>query len=339
VTHQENGHRLRMDSSPANGHRPVRPLLVAVGDGDEREAALAYGAEVAAHEGRGLQLVHVVHPAVGVGVPETTLVPSPAGRLVGEGLVRRAAEQVRVWTGDQVPVDVIVREGAVVDVLLDMSRHVDGVILQHPQQSRVRRLVTGAVATGVATTSPVPVVSVPECWSPSSVPRITVAVHESAPDGALLDRAFSTAAARGGSLTVLHAWFLPSAYDDGCLDRAAVRAWVGRTREVLEENLGPWRSTYPRIDVQVEVQHERPADALLSASRDSSLLLLGRRDQVHPTAHLGSLTAALLRESLCPVEVVPQVSVADEPGEQLDVLDEVPVAEEPVEHTLMSRRT
>jgi nucleotide-binding universal stress UspA family protein len=298
---------LDMNQTTTRSSGSLRPVLVAVGDGDEREAALDHAADAAVRERRRLQLVHVVHPAVGVGVPATTLVTSQVARLVGEGLVERAAQHVRARTEGRVPVQAMVREGDVVDVLLAIGRHADRVVLQHPRQSRVQRVLTGSVAIGVGATSSVPVVSVPECWTAPERGdrRITVGVHEFAPDAALLDRAFDTAAATGSSLTVLHAWFLPSAYDDACVDRTAVRSWVAATTGLLERNLTRWRSAHPDIEVRVEVRHERPADALLAASRGSDLLLLGRRDQAHPSPRLGSLTGAMLRESLCPVEVVP----------------------------------
>ena len=39
-----------------------KPILVAIGDSDSHESALSYAANEAVREGRGLRLVHVMHP-------------------------------------------------------------------------------------------------------------------------------------------------------------------------------------------------------------------------------------------------------------------------------------
>jgi nucleotide-binding universal stress UspA family protein len=72
----------------------------------------------------------------------------------------------------------------------------------------------------------------------------------------------------------------------------------------LSERLAAWQAAYQDVDVRIDVSHMRPADALVAASRHSDLLLLGRGER-HGYGQLSSLTHALMRESLCPLEVVP----------------------------------
>ncbi len=289
-----------------------RPLLVAIGDSDAHGASLAYAVGVARHESRALRLVHVVHPPVGGSGPENMLVTFSAAQLVGEGLLHQAAERVRALSNGQLQPELLSRRGPVVATLLELAADCDRVVLQHRQQSRLRRVFTGSVVTGLAARCPVPVVSVPEFWSSWTLadPRIVVGVDDADADPFLLDDAFATAAALRGTLTVLHGWFVPSSYAE-VADRAAVRSWGTRTHDLLVERLEPWRTVYPDVDVHVDVRHERPVDALVDASRHADLLLIGRNASPLRPTHLGSLTRALVRESLCPLEVVPAHDRAD----------------------------
>jgi nucleotide-binding universal stress UspA family protein len=305
--------------SGADGHmvtseRP-RPLLVAVGDPDVHTAALAYATDVARRERRGLCLVHVIPPFADAG-PEVMLLSFEDAQLVSDDLVHRAEKWVADETEGTVPVEAYSVRGLVVDVLVELAQDADKVVLQHRQQSRLRRVFTGSVAAGVAGRCTVPVVSVPETWSsgPWHQPRIAAGILGDDSDDTLLDHAFATAAEVRGTLTVLHAWTLPSPYDDARVGRDALREWGRLTSEQVGDRLKPWRSLYPDLDVRVRVDIERPADALVEQSRNSDLLLVGRSGGRHRVPHLGSLSRALIRESVCPVEIVPVRTGAEPHG-------------------------
>ncbi len=296
-------------------HTAPKPILVAIGDADSHESALAYAAQEATREGRGLVLVHVMHPVHSSVGPDTMLISFKAAHLVGEQLVHRAAERAVALTNGQVTVQAEVRRGPIVPTLLEIGDACDRVVLQHLQQSRLHRVLTGSVASGVAGRSSVPVVSVPESWAPgpSGIRHITVGVDGDGSDGsddAVLGRAFELAAEHNGTLTVLHAWYLPAVYDDAIVDRTTLQDWTARAQDRLQASVASRRAEYPDVDVRVEVKHMRPADAVVEASRHSDLLLLGRSRSPHHVPHLGALTRAVIRESLCPVEVAPVVQEA-----------------------------
>lgn len=296
-------------------HTEAKPILVAIGDSESHESALVYAAQEATRERRGLVLLHVMHPVHSSVGPDTMLVSFKAAHLVSEQLVHHAAERAVALTGGQVTVQAEVRRGPVVPTLVELGDTSDRVVLQHRQASRMHRIFTGSIAAGVAGRSAVPVVSVPESWAPgpSGVRHITVGVDGDGPgssDDALLGRAFELAARREGSLTVLHAWFVPAVYDEAIVDRTVLQEWGERAHDRLEANLATWRAKYPDVDARVEVKHMRPADAVVEASGHSDLLLLGRSRGPHHVPHLGALTRAVIRESRCPVEVAPVVAHA-----------------------------
>lgn len=287
-----------------NNH-PRLPILVAVGDSDDHDAALRFAAEEALRVDRPLQLVHVIHPPAGVMVPEQLLISFEAAELVAQQLLRSQVERAKELTHGRVYVERVMRRGPVVDTLVELSGSADHVVLQHRQQARLVRVFTGSTSAGVAGRAAVPVVSVPEMWSGSdTVQGVTVGLDDSSDHDALLGLAFREAAARRAGLTLLHAWFVSALYDDTMIDRIVVHEWRTAARTRIDQETEKWRSAYPTVDVRVEVPHMRPADALVEASGHADLLLVGRRHSGHGMTHLGSTARAVIRESRCPVMVV-----------------------------------
>jgi nucleotide-binding universal stress UspA family protein len=155
----------------------------------------------------------------------------------------------------------------------------------------------------------VDVVVVPELWQPSDgfVNRVVLAVGDWHGANGLFEHAFDVADQHHASLRVLHAWDLPSVYQDSLLDAMAVENWRHAVVIELENAFAETRRRHPGVKVTVDVVHGRPGDTLLDASREADLLVLGRRDVAHPAVqHLGSLPRAVFRVSECPVDVVPR---------------------------------
>jgi nucleotide-binding universal stress UspA family protein len=56
------------------------------------------------------------------------------------------------------------------------------------------------------------------------------------------------------------------------------------------------------MDTDVQVVHGRAAEALVEASADAELLVIGRHDPLVPIgSHVGPVARAVLREATCPV--------------------------------------
>jgi nucleotide-binding universal stress UspA family protein len=65
----------------------------------------------------------------------------------------------------------------------------------------------------------------------------------------------------------------------------------------LSDTLRPWRGKYPDVDVLEDVDLFTPAEALVQASGNAGLVVVGRRS--------GGTALALLQNARCPVAVVP----------------------------------
>jgi len=180
------------------------------------------------------------------------------------------------------------------------------IVLEHRDLSRMRRVVTRSVSSGVAAHARVPVITVPSHWNPSQtpgeVPVVTVGVDIPDRSEQLLRVAAAAAEQRGAILRVLHTWSFPVAYDDVIATRTEDDQWATRATAEIRQALARIGHDSADVPVQIEARHAHAADALIEASRTSDLLVIGRHDPVVPIgSHLGPIARAVLREAACPV--------------------------------------
>jgi nucleotide-binding universal stress UspA family protein len=287
---------------------PSGPILVGIADGRDQDPALRFACGEATRSGRALRLVHVVVDAS----------RAPAALLAD------AAARVDELAAGTVTVETATGSGAVVEQLVEMSEDAFLVVLQRRQLSRLQRLVTGSISIQVAGQARTPTVSVPADWRPAPAADllgVTVGI-DGADDEAshLLRHAYTRAHDLGVAMTIVHGWQLPSAYDDAILDPRAVEVWQDRyVRSVhrRQTQLGA-DHRFPRAEVRV--RHMAASQALILASKESQLLVVGRGGLNHPVVnHLGSVTRAVMQSSECPVEVIEaheQHSPLDSPSPQ-----------------------
>jgi nucleotide-binding universal stress UspA family protein len=177
------------------------------------------------------------------------------------------------------------------------------VVLEHRHLSRTARIVNRTVAGSVAAHSRVPVVAVPSGWRrPEGRPVVVVGVD--VPDRArpLLRTAARQARIRGAVLRVVHAWTMPFTYEGLELSSEEARRWTDRSAAEVAAVLADLGEATDGLDVDVVVHHGRAAEALIEASADAELLVVGRHDPLVPLgSHVGPVTRAVLREATCPV--------------------------------------
>jgi nucleotide-binding universal stress UspA family protein len=126
------------------------------------------------------------------------------------------------------------------------------------------------------------------------------------PDASMLEFAFDAAARRETVLRVVHGWGRPSYSSYG----GAAELWryedlAQSEATALAEALRPWREKYPAVDVTEASRPGNPAEQLITASREASLVVVGRRIRRTPFGvHIGSVTHAVLHHAAAPVAVV-----------------------------------
>jgi nucleotide-binding universal stress UspA family protein len=279
------------------------PVLVAVGT-DGMDAALAYAAAEATRLGCGLHLIHVVH--VLAQSPEMVVADVTEYERVGRQSLDAALRAARDLVGDDTTLTGELVSGGVVHEIVRAAGDARLVVLQHRDLSRLRRVVTRSVASGVAARARVPVVSVPESWSAdrerATDPTVTVGVDVADRAGEVLSIAIDAARARGAVLCVLHTWSFPSAYDDIIMARVDRDSWAPRATAEVQAALDGLGDVVTGVQVRIEAEHRNPADALVEASRSSHLVVIGRHDPLTPLgSHLGPVARAVLAGAECPV--------------------------------------
>ena len=152
--------------------------------------------------------------------------------------------------------------------------------------------------------------SVPEDWTARvEVPAVvTVGVQEPVEAGPLVRQALELARERDARVVVLHAWWLNGGYDSVVNDPEFRAEQEREAVESLRPALEAARDGFLDVPVTVDVRHAPPTRALLDASFDSMLLVLGRRHHRLPLgSHLGPVARAVLRDAAGPVVMHPDL--------------------------------
>lgn len=315
-------------------------ILVGIDGGEGGRAALRYAAAEAERSGDELWLVHLVPPATVPGVIDPYVAQASVGSNhdIGAGLLERAAKEAM----SLVPADRVtstLMRGDAADGLVQMAAATRLVVLGGQHASALERIFTGSVVNRVAGHAPVPVAVVPDLWpSGAGADRVVVAVKDRDDAAGLVARALSQAAGRGAELVILHAWDVPTPYDGVALSRDDLADWEDSIRQELERTLD--RARHHRaapatlVETRIEVRRGQPARVIADASAECDLLVIGRRRHTFPAGRLGSTGRALLRESHCPIEVLPPVIdiIEIEEIDDVDAVEEIDetAASEPV---------
>lgn len=195
-----------------------------------------------------------------------------------------------------------------VQLLTWLSEQADLIVVGSHGLSRGMATALGSVAYQVAAHARCPVAIVPSTWEPAGNGRRPIVVGVSATPGGLaaLNYAFTEATRRGVAVTAVRSWARPDWKPESALvlyetgDR-----FEARQAERAELVLRPVRNAHPEVEVSTVVTGEPVEAALLSASQDADLLVLGCRSlDGRRLPRLGQTTSRLAHQAACPVIVV-----------------------------------
>lgn len=293
------------DTSPA-------PIVVGVLDPEVETSLLEYAGRLAATSGHPLRLVHVVQANVlfgdpilglpGAMQPQSMIIDdSGVARLAGQ-LLGEATAVARDVVAGAVEVSGQLLRGHAAHVLIEESEGAHRVVIQRRGFSRIRRVFTGSISSRIAAHAHCPVTVVPEGWSAEGRAGVVVGVSDDNSDGQVLGIAIEEATRLGEPVTVLHGLDLLALHGE-LVDHETTRDWTAHAERYLADLVE--KADNPQTPLATRVVTEGPADALVSASEEARLVVVGRASHLNAFPHLGGVTRALLREAACPVEVLP----------------------------------
>ncbi|MEU9607251.1 universal stress protein [Streptomyces sp. NPDC048057] len=285
------------------------PVVVGVDGSESSLTAVEVAAREARLRGVGLRVVHAfIWPKMHVNLEPSPVGPREGGlRNLAERYLRDAVERARQSEPDvEVTQDLVTGES--LTVLEALSREASLVVVGSRGMGGFVGLLVGSTAVHLAAHGRCPVLVVRGEAEPTG--PVLIAVDGSPEADEAVGFAFVEASLRGAELVALHAWNTwterggddpghPSNLVDG-IDR------LRDTEErLLSEALSGWQDKYPDVTVHRRLVHDRVRQALIEASEDAQLVVMGARGRGgFAGLLLGSVSQALLHHSHCPVAVV-----------------------------------
>ncbi|MBW5481107.1 universal stress protein [Streptomyces bambusae] len=299
------------------------PVVAAVDGSEHSLRALEWARTAAERHGAPLVVVHVL--------PDHT--QWYAGRREALGSAApEPADPVRAFLGPDVLAGVLRYEalmGSVPEALRGAGRGARMLVMGSRGRGGFTALLLGSNSRAVATTAPCPVVVVPHDARSAPAPgsgagerQVVLGLHAAETDDAVVDFAFTEAAARRGTaLRVLSAYAVPPSpllvvggpyavvSPDLMAEALSDEDRAPAEREMLrsqEQRLRPFRERYPDVPVEVATVPGDAAGALVQDSEEAGLIVVGRHHRrLGRSLLMGSVANAVLTHAACPVAVVP----------------------------------
>ncbi|NUK06855.1 universal stress protein [Streptomyces lunaelactis] len=288
-----------------------RTVTVGLDGSNESLAAAEWAAREARLRGLPLRLVNVWEPQPYIQAP-----------LLGGETLQHWAERIPRETADELQLrhpDVEITADQVAGrpgtILPDEARDAELLVLGSRGLSGVAGFMVGSVgmATVAHTERPVVLVRAEEKTEDERAPGptanrpVVLGLDTEHPDDSVIEFAFDAAARRATALHVVHGWNLPPYFAYGLPADPRMNAQLAaQEADSLAETLRPWRQKFPAVEVIERSRSGKPANHLVDASRDASLVVVGRRTRRSPLgAHIGPVTHAVLHHATSPVAVVP----------------------------------
>ncbi|MFD5257551.1 universal stress protein [Streptomyces bobili] len=297
----------------------VRTVVAGIDGSSESRAAAEWAAREAKLRGLPLTLVHVWQP-VPEPMAQAPLLGAETQQHWSERIPREMAEGLRLRHPG---VEITQRQltGTPADVLAEAAKDAELLVLGSRALSGLGGFLVGSVGLSVVAHTDIPVILVrageqaadEHVMDPAGIPSaaapyrpVVLGLDVEKPDDSVLAFAFEEAARRDTALHVVHAWTLAPYYVYSLPAAPEIGAELGRQEAAaLAGLLRPWRAKYPDVEVVEISRTGTAADRVLDASREASLVVVGRRIRRSPFGtHIGPVAHAVLHHSTAPVAVV-----------------------------------
>jgi nucleotide-binding universal stress UspA family protein len=306
------------DSAQRPAHRTGRPILVGYDGSDGARTAVRWALDEGARSGEAVELAYAFEPTtvgswIGPGIGPGVWPDEVARREVEAVVQQAAAEAAGTHPGVRVHGEVL--DGPAALLLQERSARASLVVLGSRGHGGFTGLLTGSTAVTVCAHAHCPVVVVrgeePQRTGPGPV---VVGVDGSEHSRLALGFALDRAANREAPLHVIRAWAPPGPRSRPA--EAKLAEITDTERAAVQEMVAGWRGTYPGVEVSVAVVTGNPSGALVEATREARLAVVGSRGLGgFRGLLLGSVSQQLIQHGHCPVAVVRELPPDQLPGE------------------------
>ncbi|MFF4826402.1 universal stress protein [Streptomyces sp. NPDC001312] len=306
-----------------------RTITVGLDGSPESRAAAEWAAREAQLRGLPVKLLQVWEP-----VPEPMVLAQMLGADTHQHWTERVLREAAVELRSHHPGVEVTTEhvtGKPAEALARAARDAELLVLGSRGLGGIRGFLVGSVGLAAVASTERPVILVradeqttgeqttgeqatdePEtdvAGTPSTaaaVRPVVLGLDVAGPDEALLAFAFDAAARRNVPLRVVHGWNPPPYYAYGIgLEPAVEREMAKADAAAVTEVLRPWRQKFPGVEVVEQPHFGSPSLLLVEASREASLVVVGRRiRRATFGARLGPVIHAVLHHAAAPVAVV-----------------------------------
>ncbi|MBW8738707.1 MAG: universal stress protein [Streptomyces turgidiscabies] len=298
----------------------LRTITVGLDGSPESRAAAEWAAREAKLRGLPLKIVQVWEP-VPDPMAQAPLLGAETQQYWTERIPREAAEGLRLrHPGVEVSTERF--SGHPGDTLVKAAKSAELLVLGSRGLGGLGGFMVGSVGLSAIAHAHRPIVVVRALeaaadeheMDPAGIPSaatpfrpVVLGLDVEHPDETLIEFAFDAAERRATSLRVVHAWNPPPYYAYGTPANPALHEALSlNASEAVAGVLRPWREKFPDVEVAETCRYGSPAVHVVDASREASLVVVGRRMRRNPFGtHIGHVTHAVLHHSTAPVAVVP----------------------------------
>ena len=289
-------------------------IVVAIDGSVSALNAARWAAAEAVARGRGLTLAHaLVPPVMGGGFsmglpPRLDILDTMREEAMTElGKIADGLE------GDDITIEIQI--GSASALMIQASESADLLVLGSRGHGGFKGLLVGSVGTQVASHAQCPTVILRE-QPRASAHQVVVGIDGSPHSLAAIAFAFDEASRHGWELVAIHAWDVP-AFDLIVTPQGAVPFPLADVADseirLAAEVLAGFRTDYPDVTVQERLVRAPAVQAILEASVDAALIVVGTRGHgLAVGAVLGSVSNGLLHRASVPVAVVPLIDEEDD---------------------------
>ncbi|XVQ90021.1 universal stress protein [Microbispora siamensis] len=237
------------------------------------------------------------------------LVPQPASwGPDAEAAARAVLDQATVHARAGRPhlaVSAEIVDGAAAEALVAAAEGAQLIVVGNRGRGGFAELLLGSVSRYVTARAPCPVAVVRQMGE-GGRDEITVGVTGHPDQEPVLEFAFREAALRHAGLRAVHAWTHPAATELGNLQPFVygVDSVGAEEARLLAESIAGRRENFPDVTLTERVMQEHPAKALIEASAETDLVIIGAHTGMAARLGLGATAHAVLHHAGAPVIVV-----------------------------------